>query len=259
MNSDMSMRTIASSVSNRNSASALHSSVLPTPVGPRNRKEPLGRRGSDRPARERRIALATMLQRLRLAHDALGQRLLHAQQLVLLALEHLGDRDAGPLGDHLGDLLLGDAVAHERGSLLLGGLRHDELLLQFRDLAVLQLRHARKVIAAPARVSSSSLSFSISSLTEAAPCMVAFSAFQTSSRSAYSFSSWRSVSSSVARRFLEASSSSLRSATCSILSWMMRRSSLSMTSGLESISMRMRAPASSMRSMALSGSCRSAM
>ncbi|MNO87134.1 hypothetical protein D3C76_785500 [compost metagenome] len=59
MNSDMSIRTMASSVSNRNSASALHSSVLPTPVGPRNMNEPLGRLGSDSPARERRTALAT--------------------------------------------------------------------------------------------------------------------------------------------------------------------------------------------------------
>ncbi|MNS68099.1 hypothetical protein D3C72_1013670 [compost metagenome] len=53
------MRTMASWVSNRNSASALHSSVLPTPVGPRNRKEPMGRFGSDSPARERRMALET--------------------------------------------------------------------------------------------------------------------------------------------------------------------------------------------------------
>ncbi len=59
MNSDMSMRTMASSVSNRKLASDLHSSVLPTPVGPRNRKEPLGRLGSAKPARERRTALAT--------------------------------------------------------------------------------------------------------------------------------------------------------------------------------------------------------
>ena len=59
MNSDMSTRTSASSVSKRNSASALVSSVLPTPVGPRNRNDPFGRFGSDRPARERRIASAT--------------------------------------------------------------------------------------------------------------------------------------------------------------------------------------------------------
>src|SRR2546429_676286 len=42
MYSDMSMRTIACSESNMNSARARASSVLPTPVGPRNRKEPLG-------------------------------------------------------------------------------------------------------------------------------------------------------------------------------------------------------------------------
>ena len=45
--------------SNRKVASALHSSVLPTPVGPRNMKEPYGRPGSPRPARERRIASDT--------------------------------------------------------------------------------------------------------------------------------------------------------------------------------------------------------
>ena len=59
MNSDMSTRTIASSVSKRNSASARVSSVLPTPVGPRKRKEPMGRLGSESPARERRMASET--------------------------------------------------------------------------------------------------------------------------------------------------------------------------------------------------------
>jgi hypothetical protein len=49
------------------------------------------------------------------------------------------------------------------------------------------------------------------------------------------------------------------SASRSIFSWIMRRSSRSMDSGLESISMRMRDAASSIRSMALSGSWRSVM
>ncbi len=40
MNSLMSRRTMCSWESNRNSARALHSSVLPTPVGPRKRKLP---------------------------------------------------------------------------------------------------------------------------------------------------------------------------------------------------------------------------
>jgi len=43
MYSLMSMRVMAFSSSNKNSASALHSSVLPTPVGPRNKKLPMGR------------------------------------------------------------------------------------------------------------------------------------------------------------------------------------------------------------------------
>ncbi len=103
----MSMRTIARSSSNRNSASALVSSVLPTPVGPRNRKLPIGRFGSCKPARARRTALATALQRLLLADHALAQLVLHAQQLVALALQHLVHRHAGPARDHRGDLLLG--------------------------------------------------------------------------------------------------------------------------------------------------------
>jgi len=59
MYSDMSIRTMAFSSPNMASASVLHSSVLPTPVGPRNRKEPMGRLGSFRPTRLRRMALAT--------------------------------------------------------------------------------------------------------------------------------------------------------------------------------------------------------
>src|SRR4026208_1573473 len=104
MTPDMSMRTIASVESNRNSASASHSSVLPTPVGPRNRNEPLGRPGSDRPARAeggpgrprgaRQAApgapprLRDDLDRLFLADHARMQLRLHRQQLLALALEH---------------------------------------------------------------------------------------------------------------------------------------------------------------------------
>ena len=55
----MSMRTIARSSSKRKSASDLASSVLPTPVGPRKRNEPVGRFGSEMPARLRRTASLT--------------------------------------------------------------------------------------------------------------------------------------------------------------------------------------------------------
>ena len=40
-------------------SNVLQSSVLPTPVGPKNKKEPIGRLGSESPARLRRIAFAT--------------------------------------------------------------------------------------------------------------------------------------------------------------------------------------------------------
>ena len=61
MYSLISTRTKASSVSNINSAKALANSVLPTPVGPKKIKEPMGRLGSEMPARDRRMALATAL------------------------------------------------------------------------------------------------------------------------------------------------------------------------------------------------------
>src|ERR1700733_5940230 len=49
----MSMRIMFSSVSNSAAASVLASSVLPTPAGPRNRNDPIGRRGSLLPEKAR--------------------------------------------------------------------------------------------------------------------------------------------------------------------------------------------------------------
>jgi hypothetical protein len=62
MYSDMSMRTMAFSLSNRNEASCLHSSVLPTPVGPKNRNEPSGLLCECSPAREIRTALLCVIE-----------------------------------------------------------------------------------------------------------------------------------------------------------------------------------------------------
>ena len=59
MYSLISIRIMLRSSSNRHSASVLASSVLPTPVGPRNKKLPIGRLGSAIPARERMMASAT--------------------------------------------------------------------------------------------------------------------------------------------------------------------------------------------------------
>src|SRR3954468_18620424 len=100
MYSDMSMRTMARSSSKRNSARARASSVLPTPVGPRNRNDPIGRFGSARPAPARRGKKDRPVRRVRigeprtrtadrvrdrrdrgvLADDALVQQLLEVDQ-----------------------------------------------------------------------------------------------------------------------------------------------------------------------------------
>ena len=113
MYSLMSMRIIARSSSNRNSARARASSVLPTPVGPRKMNDPIGRFGSCSPARERRIAFETAANRLFLADDAVVQPLLHADQLLHLALHQPAHGDARPARDDLGDVVLGHFFLEE--------------------------------------------------------------------------------------------------------------------------------------------------
>src|SRR2546422_4823452 len=56
MYSDISTRIRALASANRKRASARASSVLPTPVGPQKMNEPIGRLGSFKPARLRRMA-----------------------------------------------------------------------------------------------------------------------------------------------------------------------------------------------------------
>ena len=60
MYSLMSIRTMLSSESNRYSARDRANCVFPTPVGPKNRKVPMGRFGSLRPARPRWMARTTL-------------------------------------------------------------------------------------------------------------------------------------------------------------------------------------------------------
>ena len=93
MNSDISIRTIALSSSNRNSATALVSSVLPTPVGPRNRNEPNGRifivQTGPRPAH----GIGDGFHGGALPDHALADLLFHAQQLLALTFQHLAGRN----------------------------------------------------------------------------------------------------------------------------------------------------------------------
>ena len=57
--SDISILIIESSFPNKLSANAFESSVLPTPVGPKNKNEPIGLFGSFNPTLPRLIAFAT--------------------------------------------------------------------------------------------------------------------------------------------------------------------------------------------------------
>src|SRR3954471_13523806 len=154
MYSDMSMRTIASSSPNRNSASVRASSVLPTPDGPRKMNEPVGRFGSLRPARERRIAFETAsiagwhpLARLwrsaarrgLLADDAPVHPVLHPHQLLGLGLGELEDGDAGPHRDDVGDLLLGDGGALALALAGFPGLLERALLVRQAPLRVAEV------------------------------------------------------------------------------------------------------------------------
>src|ERR1700747_1655624 len=112
MYSDMSMRMSAVSSSNRNSASALVSSVLPTPFGPKNMNEPIG-----------------------LADHEFPALLLHAQEFFLFALEHAIDRDAGPTRDHLRDVIGGDGLLDHR-AFALPRFHRLQPLLDLRDAAI---------------------------------------------------------------------------------------------------------------------------
>ena len=110
----MSMRTIARSSSKRKSASDFASSVLPVPVGPRKRNEPVGRlRVADARARAA-YGVADRGHRGALADQPLADDLLHREQLGGLALEHPAGGDAGPGLDDLGDLLGADLLADQR-------------------------------------------------------------------------------------------------------------------------------------------------
>ena len=120
MYSDISMRTMAWSSSNRKPASARESSVLPTPVGPRNMNEPMGRFGSCKPCAGAPHRGGNRMHRLGLADDALAKLVLHPEQLVLLALEHLFDRDAGPARHDARDMIGGYGLLHHAAARIRG-------------------------------------------------------------------------------------------------------------------------------------------
>src|SRR5213082_1900027 len=204
-------------VSKRNSASALQSSVLPTPVGPRNRNEPFGRRGSASPARERRMAFATICSAsswpttrlasassMRSSFSFSPSSIFDTGMPVHLETTSAISSSVTLLRTRVGALSSAALAAPRRFS--------SSGILPYCSSAMRPRLPARRAASSSRRARSSS------SRICAMPCSAAFSAFHTSSRSAYSFSRAASEASSVARRLREASSFSFFSASCSILS-----------------------------------------
>ena len=204
MYSDMSMRIRCSSESNRNVASALHSSVLPTPVGPRNRNDPYGRFGIRQPRARAADRVRDEAHRLVLADHALVQPLFHLDQLLALALHHLRHRDAGGARHHLGDFLGADLRAQQPRLSHSASPRTPPSSAAPRAAAACRTAAPRACRTGPCAAArpSARRSFSISSLMCWLPCTCAFSAFHSSSRSEYSFSSFLISSSIRANRLL---------------------------------------------------------
>jgi hypothetical protein len=119
----------------------LHSSVLPTPVGPRKRKEPYGRLGSAQTGARAADGVGHQAHGLVLPDHALVHALFHVQQLFAFALHHLADRNAGRAADHFGDFLGADLGAQQPVFGLffrVDRIRRLQLGFELRQLAVLQ-------------------------------------------------------------------------------------------------------------------------
>ena len=90
--------------------------------------------------------LGHCIDRLALADHALGEDVLHVEQLFALAFHHAVDRNTGPAADNTGDIVFGDLFLEQR---IVGvARRFRELLLQFGDPPVLQFARLLQVTAA---------------------------------------------------------------------------------------------------------------
>ena len=145
------MRTMACSSSKRNSARArARFTVLPTPVGPRKMK------AADRllrirwrPARLRRIALATTVSALSWPTTRWRRRVLHLDELLHLAFEHFRDGNARPARDDFRDVFFVDFFLQHAVGCFAVAVRQFGELAEFGfgvgDFAVLEFGGALEV------------------------------------------------------------------------------------------------------------------
>ena len=251
----MSMRTMAVSSSNRKSASDLASSVLPTPVGPRNRNDPVGRFGSEIPARERRTASETAFTASRWPMSRSPSR---SSMCSSFSDSPCSIRPTGiPVQAATTSAMSVSETSSETMREASASVFSASMsCCSMTGISPYSSCEARPRSPARCALSASTRSASIFSLRSPTRFSPDFSCSQRASRPR-SFS-WASASSerSAARRSRDAASSSFfRCSSCISIRSTSRRS-MSISSGLESISIRSREAASSTRSMALSGSFR---
>ena len=254
----MSMRTMLFSSSNRVFASVFASWVLPTPVGPRNKKEPIGRFGSEMPARERRMASLTRrtasscpttfscrMSSMCSSFSRSPSMILATGMPVHLPTT-LAISSSVTLSRSRLDCCASSASfsSFSSSALSCGSLPYLSSAALLRSYS----RSARSI--SPPTCSISSRSF----------CTLVMAAFSLSHWAFIELNcsrSWASSLVTVSSRSLESLSSSFFSAAWAISCWMILRFNSSSSIGIESISVRIIAQASSTRSMALSGKNRS--
>ena len=208
---------MASGVSNINSANALHNSVLPTPVGPKNKNEPLGRLGSDNPARERRMALLTAFN----ASSCPITRCFKYDSICKSFSRSPSSIFETGMPVHLDTIsAISSSVTLLRSSVIFCVSTVALCAICFSNSGIMPYCNSdiRAKSLLRLAVSTSNLACSNFSLIAALPCNADFSAFQISSKSEYSFSKVPISCSRICKRFLDAASFSFLSATCSILS-----------------------------------------
>ena len=264
----MSMRTIARSSSKRKSASALASSVLPTPVGPRNRNEPVGRSGSVIPARARRTASETARDRALLA-DQPARRASSSirSSFSVSPSQQPPGGDAGPGAIDVGDVVRADLLLDHR-RLAAGRRQRRRLGRAAASRAPAPARGSRRRAAgrrrprSPSRCSRSAWPRRSSSccLEVADPVQAGLLLLPAGVQRGQLLVAVGQVRAQAARAAPgRPGRSRARRASSSIFSRSTGRRSSSISTGEESISIRSREAASSIRSIALSGSWRPVM
>ena len=247
---------MALSSSNRYSAKALVSSVLPTPVGPRNKKDPKGRPSSFNPARARRTALAT-------AVTAARWPTTRSPSLSSIASSFSRSpssiRETGiPVQRSTTSAICSGRTASETNA---SPSRASASTNCFSSAGSVPYCNSPALAKSPSRLATSSSARPRSSCSfrsrafsrlSRSICHLAVMPADCCNRSDSSFSNRSS-------RSLLAASSSFFNASASICNCRIWRSRASNSSGLESTSIRRRLAASSIRSIALSGRKRSVM